>query len=108
MWRRKVASSGAAPEPAAGAAALTQRIAVLEATVASQGRRIAELEAENATLRKQLVGVLGGHEPDLRDVLFDLVCVPRYLAKCAADLPANPGGGGRGGDVRGDGADRDH
>ena len=83
---------------------LTQRVAALEATVASQGRRIAELEAENATLRKrprlptppaalkQLVGVLGRHEPDLRDMLFDLVCMPRYLARCAAELPADPAG----------------
>ena len=91
----------------------TQTIAELEATVASQGRQIAELgaanaalEAENATLRKrprlpttsaalkQLVGVLGVHEPDLRDVLFDLVCeiLPRYLARCASELPANPRG----------------
>ena len=102
--RTAAASSGAAPEPAADAAVLTQRIAVLEATVASQGRRIAELEAENATLRKrprlptppaalqQLVCVLGRHEPDLRDVLFDLVCMPRHLARCAAELPANPAG----------------
>ena len=83
---------------------LTQRIAELEATVASQGRRIAELEAENATLRKrprlptpsaalkQLVGVLGRHEPDLRDMVFELVCMPRHLARCTGDLPANPAG----------------
>ena len=102
--RRTAASSGAAAGPADDAAVLTQRIAELEATVANQGRRIAELEAENATLRKrprlptppaalkQLVGVLGRHEPDLRDMLFDLVCMPRYLARCAAELPADPAG----------------
>ena len=100
--RTAAASSGAAPEPAADAVVLTQRIAVLEATVASQGRRIAELEAENATLRKRprpaagagtlqrLVGALGRHESDLYDLVFDLVSMPRYLAKCAADLPADP------------------
>ena len=97
--RRTAASLGGAAEPADDATVLTQRIAAPEATVASQGRRIAELEAENATLRKrprlptppaalkQLVGVLGRHEPDLRDMLFGLVCMPRYLARCAAELP---------------------
>jgi hypothetical protein len=97
----------AAAEPAV----LTQRIAVLEATVASHGRRIAELEAENATLEaenatlrkrprlvpgpatlQRLVNTLGRHEPDLRDLLFELVCMPRHLARCAAELPANPAG----------------
>ena len=96
---------------AADPAVLTQRIAVLEATVASHGRRIAELEAENATLEaenatlrkrprlvpgpatlQRLVNTLGRHEPDLRDLLFELVCMPRHLARCAAELPANPAG----------------
>ena len=102
--RRTAAGSNPAPGPAADAAVLTQRIAQLEATVVSQGRRIAKLEAENATLRKpprlpepaaalkQLVSVLGAHEPNLRDMLFGLVCMPHYLAKSAGELPANPAG----------------
>ena len=95
--RRTAASSDTAPEPAADAAVLKQRIADLETDNA-------RLSIENAWLRKrprlpeppaalkQLVGVLGVHEPDLRDVLFDLVCMPRCLARCAEELPPNPAG----------------
>ena len=31
-------------------------------------------------------------EPDLRDSVCALVYMPRHLAKCAADLPADPHG----------------
>ena len=99
-------------------AALTDRIAVLEAAVtcgrargAVQEMRIAELEAGNARLSieiielrkrpqlpvpaaalKQLVGALGLHEPDLRKLVRELACMPRYVAQCEADLPPNPKG----------------
>ena len=46
----------------------------------------------SATL-KQLVRVLATHERDLRDCVFETVCVPRCLAQCADDLPRNPAGG---------------
>ena len=95
------------------AAALTanQEFAALEATVGSQGRRIAGLEADNARLSievawlrkrprlpepaaalQQLVTALGARERDLRDTLFELVCRPRFLAKSAGDLPPDPAG----------------
>ena len=89
-----------------------KKIAELEATVigakareAAQGQRIAALEADNAWLRKrqrlpeppaalqQLVQALGMREPDLRDLVFKMACIPRYLARCAQDLPPNPAGG---------------
>ena len=109
---------GGAATRAHGAASLTQRIAVLEATVASkdrriasQDRRLAELEAENATLRKrrgqhepaaalqQLVETLGRHEPALMDMVVQLVCQPRHLARCASCRRTRGAG-----DVCGDGA----
>ena len=46
----------------------------------------------SAPALQQLVRALGNEEPDLRDQVCILVCMPRYLAKCAADLPANPRG----------------
>ena len=46
----------------------------------------------SAPALQQLVRALGMREPDLRDQVCILVCMPRYLAKCAADLPANPRG----------------
>ena len=99
--------------PALDAAALSQKIVDLEAAVATgkareaaQCRRIAALEAENATLRtrlrkrprlpeppaalQQLVRALGARERDLRDLVFELACMPRYLAKSARDLPPDP------------------
>ena len=73
-----------------------------------QGRRITELEADNAQLSvevtalrlrprlpqpsaalNQLVGALGLHEQDLR--VRAGVHLPRYLARCTDDLPPNPG-----------------
>ena len=72
---------------------------------------MAELEADNArlmievaTLRlrprlpeppaalQQLVRALGAHERDLADRVLELTCMPRFLAKCAADLPPDPAG----------------
>ena len=83
-------------------AALTAKIVALEAAVASGSREIAELEADNArlsientTLRlrprlpeppaalQQLVRALGMRERDLRDHVFELACMPRYLARPA-------------------------
>ena len=83
-----------------------KKIAELEATVigakareAAQGQRIAALEADNAWLRKrqrlpeppaalqQLVQALGMREPDLRDLVFKMACIPRYLARCAQRTP---------------------
>ena len=112
------AATAKRPRTIVPAAALTAEVAALVAAVASgkareavQAQRIAELEVdnarlsiENATLRKrprlvprpatlqQLVNTVGRHEPDLRDLLFALVCMPRHLARCAAELPANPAG----------------
>ena len=102
----------------ASLAALTLENTMLDAAVASGkareatlGQRNAELEAdvvrlsiEVATLRKrprlpeppaalqQLVRMLGVHEQDLRDRVFELACMPRYLAKCVGDLPPDPAG----------------
>ena len=79
---------------------------------AAQGRWITELEADNAALSvevtalrkrlpdppavlQQLVALVtapGAHEPDLLDQVCQLVCMPRHIAKCAADLPADPEG----------------
>ena len=92
-----------------------QKMTALNVLVSSQGRRIAgsrrtppfatRLSADVAWLRKrkrlpespaalqQLVSVLGAHELNLRTLLFDLVCMPRHLAKCVADLPPDPAGG---------------
>ena len=104
--------------PVVDAAALAAKVVVLEAAVASGkareaalGQRVAEVEADNArlsievaTLRKRprlpepaaalqlLVRALGAHERDLRDSVFELACVPRYLAKRAGDLPPDPAG----------------
>ena len=89
--RRTAVSSDTAPEPAADAAVLKQRIADLETDNA-------RLCTENAWLRKrprlpeppaalqQLVTALGARERDLRDTLFQLVCRPQFLAKSASDL----------------------
>ena len=44
----------------------------------------------SAPALQQLVRALGMREPDLRDLVFELVSMPRHLAKCAADLPADP------------------
>ena len=44
----------------------------------------------SAPVLQQLVRALGMREQDLRDCVYALVCMPRHLAKCAADLPANP------------------
>ena len=41
----------------------------------------------SAPALQQLVRALGLREPDLRDSMCALVCMPRHLAKCAADLP---------------------
>ena len=108
---RTTADSAGTAMPAVDAAALSQKIVDLEAAVATgkareavQGRRIAALEAENATLRlrprlpeppaalQQLVRALGARERDLRDLVFELACMPRYLAKSARDLPPDPAG----------------
>ena len=78
---------------------------------AAQGRLIAMLEAGNsrllvevAWLRKRprlpepaaalqhVVRMLGAHERDLRDRVFELACIKRFLAQCAADLPPDPAG----------------
>ena len=96
-----VVASGRARE-----AALDARIAELE----TQNKRVAEIAADNASLtdevtelRKRprpspppaalqhLMWLLGGHEQDLRDLVFELVR-PRHLAKCQRELPENPGG----------------
>ena len=82
-----------------------------KAREAVQAQRIAELEVDNArlsievaTLRKrprppeppaalqQLVTALGAHERDLRDKVYALVCMPRFVAKTAGDLPPDPAG----------------
>ena len=44
----------------------------------------------SAPTLRQLVRALGMHEPDLRDRVSLLVCMHRYLATCAADLPEDP------------------
>ena len=41
---------------------------------------------------QQLVRGLGRCEPDLRDLVYNLVYMPQYVARCAADLPPNPAG----------------
>ena len=43
----------------------------------------------SAAALQQLVPALGMREPDLGEHVSALVCMPRYLAKCAADLPAS-------------------
>ena len=113
--RRRTAVSA---ETSVDAAALAQVNSELKAAVASGqareaalGQRVAELAADNArlpvevaALRKrprlpeppalqQLVRMLGAHERDLRGGVFELACMPRYLAKCAGDLPPDPAPG---------------
>ena len=85
--------------------------AVITQKNAEHDRRIAKLEADNArlsilvtTLLKrpqlvpssaalgQLVRLLGVHERDLWDHVFERACLPRYLANRAIDLPLNPEG----------------
>ena len=46
----------------------------------------------SAAALQQLVRALDRRESDLRDNVHALVCMRRHLAKCAADLPANPAG----------------
>ena len=48
----------------------------------------------SAPALQQLVRALGMREPDLRDSVRAraLVCMPRHLARCAAELPADPAG----------------
>ena len=43
----------------------------------------------SAPALQQLVRALGMRESDLLDHVSELVCMPRYLAYCAADLPPN-------------------
>ena len=49
-------------------------------------------ELHSAPALQQLVQMLCAYEPHLMDMLFDLVCMPQYLAWCAAELPADPAG----------------
>ena len=87
--------------------AQTQNMAELEASVARRDCQIAALAADNAgpsieatVLRprlpaaalQQLVLALGARERDLRDRVFELACMPRYLATCSGDLPPDPAG----------------
>ena len=46
----------------------------------------------SAAALQQLVRALDRRESDLRDDVHALVCMRRHLAKCAADLPADPAG----------------
>ena len=71
--RRTAASLDTTPEPAADAGVFT-------------------LPPRPAALQ-QLVAALGRHESDLRDLVFELACMPRYLAESAANLPPDPAGG---------------
>ena len=100
FWKQRSLARGKARE-----AALGQLIGELE----TQNKRIAGLEADNASLTAEaaelhkrprlppppatlhLVRLLGSHEQDLRDLVFELVR-PRDLAKCKRELPENPRG----------------
>ena len=87
-------------------AALDARIAELE----TRNKRVTELEADNASLAaevtelrlrprpppppatlRHLIRLLGSHERDLPDLVFELVR-PRHLAACQSELPETPGG----------------
>jgi len=115
--RRRTPLSPETAMPAVDTAALAQENASLKAAVASGkarevvlGQRVAEVEADNAqlsievaTLRKrlrlpeppaalqQLVRMLGAHERDLADRVFELARVPRHLGTRARKLPLDPG-----------------
>ena len=108
-----------------------QKIAALEATVARErritGQRISAadnaklaievtaLSVEVTELRKrprvpplpamlkQLVGVLGVHEPDLRDLVFDLACMRTSPSARPSCRRTRPGCWGRREDGRQDG-----